>query len=544
MYEFITCTFLSDSLFNLGPESQIITVLILLFSVTLFQLLDARSEYFSPIFIQGRGTEDYHVHHDEKLIVPDARFFFLKRKGNIDISDFVTYPISGAYGIAGPTLAYLGFKIFGMNNLGLRFFFILITTATNLFCVLSLLNVSPGLIGIIFSIAYILNYNSFVINRLAIVEHILTLFLTGILLLYLSNTDFFLHNIHWLGFVAAISILAKPNFVINVYIPIFVIAFIEKLGFPGIRKLFLYSIGGVIFFEGIQMLILYKLGIARGRYYTVLRGIKQISGTGKWIALTGHLQSVGRKVFLKYIFNFAEWYGSKPLIKTPKKGIQIAKGLLFLILLICGLMFGVHHTIPRSGWVIITFIGIYLISLSPFYYYLKRAFSIFPLTIILLAIISHILFREFLTVFPDGSGVIVILLSLIAVIYIAFQLLTIVNLPALRSHGVEKNSASLDNDLPKGSVVYTHCLGYRFFWQAKKQRLMSGDDTIMSNQMIVNWAIENRAKYVILSYRENWNTGGPIEPETTGLLRPIKFYKTIPTESDVQETFILCELII
>ncbi|MEQ8192438.1 MAG: hypothetical protein ABRQ39_31015, partial [Candidatus Eremiobacterota bacterium] len=130
-------------------------LLLLVFIITCLQLLDSRAEY--PFFLE-RHIERWYIHHDEKLIIPDARYFYLVGSEDININDYKPYPVSAAFGIAGPALTALGFNLFGMNNTGLRFFFIIISGITSCFCILSILKVAPGRVGFFFSIIYLLNY--------------------------------------------------------------------------------------------------------------------------------------------------------------------------------------------------------------------------------------------------------------------------------------------------------------------------------------------------------------------------------------------------
>jgi hypothetical protein len=70
----------------------------------------------------------------------------------------------------------------------------------------------------------------------------------------------------------------------------------------------------------------------------------------------------------------------------------------------------------------------------------------------------------------------------------------------MRSHGVEKNSRYLEELVPESDTVYMQCYGFRFFWQARR-RIISGDDQIMDNQMVLAKAIEEKGRFVLLYKR-------------------------------------------
>ena len=100
-------------------SNHIPIVLIALFLAA--QLIDLRAEYYSPFSTPSpQGTDNWALNHDEKLIIPDARFFHLKKGGQISIKDYKPYPASAAFGLVGPLLSALGLRLFGFNNFGLR----------------------------------------------------------------------------------------------------------------------------------------------------------------------------------------------------------------------------------------------------------------------------------------------------------------------------------------------------------------------------------------------------------------------------------------
>lgn len=526
---------------NITHPSLITRCMIIVVIVfTFLQLLDARSEY--PFFLQQR-IEGWYIHHDEKLIVPDARYFFLQGAEDVDIYDYKPYtphPISATFGIAGPALATFGFKIFGMNNVGLRAFFIILSGLSSLLCVLSLLRVFPGVGGILFSIVYLFNYSNFVLTRHAVPENILTLFLTGIMWLYLSRRDFFLRNIRWIGFGSAMCLLFKPNYVLYVYLLILIIAFVEKVGFRRTQKLLLWSLAGMVIIEGVHMMVLYQMGIAQWRYYNLLAVLKLHSGSN--LGLLQSFQPGGVQVFLRYPIMLAEWYGMpKGLLMESSLGVgrgqaYMAMGLAFAALLVYGLIRGLHKVIPRPGLVIVLFMVGYLAISSGLFFYLKRAVSLFPLTLILLSLVSHQMIDR-ISASPKKRCLATLLLISIVMVQLASQIWIIAHLPGCRADEVQNNSIALDSDLPKGSVIYAHCYGYRFFWQVKDHRMMSADDQHMNNQMVVDWAIKERGKYVLLSGR-----GGSVYPNVLEMFRRLKLYSTTETVSDSPDYYALYEI--
>lgn len=506
---------------------------------TYLQILDSRSEY--P-FLMEISPETWHIHHDEKLIVPDARYLFLKNTRAIDFSDYRPYPVSAAFGIAGPALASLGFKIWGLNNVGLRVFFILIGGLATLFSVLCILRLSPNLVGMVFSLMYLINYNNFVLTRHAILENALTLFLTGVMVIYLSNRAFFLRNMHWIGFGAALCTFFKINFPPYVYLLIFLIAFGEKQGLRAIFKLTLWSSIGIVIFEGLHLCILWQMGIAQWRFYNL------------WQAFSSHTgvdyQSEGLNIFLTFPGMLAEWSGmSISFIRQVSQFVSMGVGnfsiltglgVLFVMSLGYSVYRGWYKTISRQVWVIIGFLVLYLMLSANFFFYLKRAVSLFPLTFILLSYLSQRLIQKLSTLSPKFRPLLTGLLFLIMALSLRSQISAFTHGLKLSNKRVEENSIALDNDVPEGSVVFLHCFAYRFLWQAKKVRMLSADDQFMNNAMIVEWAVKNRAKYVVISGR-----AGHISETFPQIKshRILKEYYTTESESDLPDRYMLSEII-
>ncbi|MEQ8191325.1 MAG: hypothetical protein ABRQ39_25400, partial [Candidatus Eremiobacterota bacterium] len=319
-------------------------------------------------------------------------------------------------------------------------------------------------------------------------------------------------------------------------------AFLEKFDFKKMLKMFLWCIIGYIFFEGIHMAILCKIGIAQWRYYNLLSVITAHAGGS--IKILQHFEPAGIKIFPKFIVMLAEYYiipfGFIPIsvrFILRKNIFNIMIILFLLILLIYKIHFRLKKKVSIITWMIFLYLIIYLLMSLPFYFYLKRAISLFPLVMIFIVII----FRMAVDIIPESFFhkcrlCISIFVILILFIYLSTQICLTFYAFSLRTNGVEKNSLYLERDLPESTVIYMHCYCFRFLWQVRNHRLISGDDQHMDNKMIVEWAIENKAKYVILSDR-----GGDVN--TCKTLRYIKKYNTFQTESDCNECFKLYELI-
>ncbi|UCG81693.1 MAG: hypothetical protein JSV60_05300, partial [Desulfobacterales bacterium] len=147
--------------------------LLCLFALLVFAGLDA--EYDSM---------GWTVQHDEKLVVPDARSFYLG--GDQKLEDY-REPVSACFGILGPYLTSIGFRLFGMNNYGLRLVFTVVSVTSMALLALSILNLHPSWLGVLFCATNLLNYRYFILTHFALLEDFLVFSLCGVMWLYVCR---------------------------------------------------------------------------------------------------------------------------------------------------------------------------------------------------------------------------------------------------------------------------------------------------------------------------------------------------------------------
>jgi hypothetical protein len=135
--------------------------------------------------------------------------------------------------------------------------------------------------------------------------------------------------------------------------------------------------------------------------------------------------------------------------------------------------------------------------------YIKRAVVFFPITLLFFAS----LYRDTLMCFASHSKKIVIHSVALVFVIISWGYRTIsaaeflFRMPNFGiSRGVEHNSRQLDKDVPQHATIYAHSYGFRFFWQTR-HRLISADDQLMNNQMIIEKALKEGGQFVLLARR-------------------------------------------
>jgi len=507
---------------NLIPFAFILLIFI-------FQIATIRSELTSDYFVRNRNTgEDWFIHHDEKIALSDARYLYLKRVSDIDIWDFLPQPISVAFGIIHPLMMFVGFKLFGLNNLGLRISNLIVTTFSNVLIVLCVIESSSGLVGIILSLIFILNWNHFILTRHSVTENILTLYLVLLVYIFLFNFEFFNSHIFWIAFFSSSIILFKINF--PFYILLLILCFtipMSKLSTTAIA--FTGCFVGFIFFEIIQMTVLNKYGLTRWRYSNFFTAVKVHSGRQKSMGVI--LKPLGMRVIFSVFNLFIEWMGIKrPLIKIRHSMTTqyFIAGLIISFLLF---LFAQFTNVKYLS--IFIFIIVYVMSMAPFHFYLKRIVSIFPIIFISISalaegVISHYPFLEIY---------VLIFIFVLAAFIIYHQITKAIKMFALRTKNIENFSKDIETTISDSSRIYSHCYGFRFLWMVQKHRFMFADDNTMNNQEIIDWAIKEQARYVIIT------TGGlKIKEHTLPILIPIKIYTTTPSDSDIPEGLVLCEI--
>ncbi len=501
--------------------------------VTLFQGLDAEREYRTP----SPGRWPWHMHHDEKILVHDARVLRGRSGQDARLTDYRPYPVSAAYGLGGPLLAAAGFRLFGLNNRGLRTPFILVSGLSNLWVCLALLAAAPGAVGAMLCMVHLLCWGPFSLSRHAILENVLNAVLAGLLWLYATAPDLFLDHLPWLGFFAALTVFFKPNFLVYVHLLFLAVLAVERPGLEVFVSFLAASGLGVVFFEGIHMGMLAKLGIARFRYFNLGRALRQHAGQD--VQVLQSFRREGLRILPNYLRMLSEWYGLPTQPRTAA-GKWIRRFLPAAMALLLGFAMirassGAHG---RLLGVLLLFLVLYLALSSCFFFYTKRAISTFPALLLLLGVALEGLWGWSPAWFAAPLAPLLWAGTLLLGLGLTVRLLRHTLGASSRTEGVAANSRGLDRDLPAGVAVYAHCYAARFFWQSRRARFLSADDQIMDNRRIVDWALEQDGTYLLLSGR-----GGPIRLCAAPRLGFLKRYASTETESDLEDDYRLFRIV-
>ncbi|MFH1867408.1 MAG: hypothetical protein ABH843_00430, partial [Candidatus Omnitrophota bacterium] len=219
---------------------------------------------------------------------------------------------------------------------------------------------------------------------------------------------------------------------------------------------------------------------------------------------------------------------------------KIAGNMLFLLFSALLFWLSKKKKLSKAGLALGIFLIINLAISSRIWFYIKRVMPFFPVTFIFLSV----LYRDSVSAVNSDKIKLYIKRTLAVVIIILISVQAFNQsrfLLKLRSdilnHGVAENSKDLDRILPEGSTIYMHCYAFRFFWQTR-HRIISADDQVMNNQLILDKAVKERAKFLLLSKR-----GGPLSVSKGYRLRMLREYLTNVSESGYSDYYRLYEVI-
>ncbi|MFA6012249.1 MAG: hypothetical protein WC799_19830 [Desulfobacteraceae bacterium] len=503
---------------------MMMTFILILMSLCVTGVLfyTASSEWNSHFFMpHRRGQWSWDVQHDEKLIIPDSRFFYLNYEGHFDIRDFMPYPVSATFGIGAPLLSAWGFYLLGLNNKGLRLFYILIAGMMNCLFVLCLTTLFPGYAGFLFCLIWIMNRNNIMLFRHAVVEMILTFSLVSLLTFYVIQPQFFFSYLHIVCFLSGVLIIFKPNFPFIISTFLLTIAGVEHRSFHELIRLMIYSAGGAVFFELLHAIVLAKIGVLRFRYLNFYTALKSHSGTQAMN--TVNYEPGGARVFYESLGMFIEWLGIPVTIRL--RNVPAAMKYSVSVLIIVAIVF-LLASAPRAIVSLCVFCGVYLSVTAFFFFYIKRIISLFPLFFMMGAYAIYTISGSVL----DSALTCVFLSAL----WIIWQIRLFMRSGHVSSSVIQTNSQTLQSLLPSGATVYAHCFAYRFFWQAGSVRFISGDDQYVKNDDVLEKARSADGDYVLLA-----GNGGMVDVMAGHPFRYMAHFQTSHIESGIPEIYVL-----
>jgi hypothetical protein len=509
----------------------------------IIQLVDLNADYDSM---------NWTIQHDEKLTVPDARAFYMG--GDQSINDY-NYPFSAMFGVAGAKLHELGFRIFGLNNYGLRFFYVVLTAIGTLLLCLIIVQLVPSWAGVALVMFQLFNYKYFILTRYAILENILCAFLFLILFMHIAYRTYLLKRIIAFSFAAGAAVFIKPLFPFYVFMLILSIIVTENIydshKILKIVRSCLSFAAGLILFGGIQLIILAAIGISNQYFSNILRAYYQVSGQELFVRQVGTYFTyppTGLKMVVPVLYeHITSWYvEDKQYIDNIGFNVNwisvdsIHICIICAVIIIALLAFLIMRKRASKPTMAI---GLFLLANIIFaaytHFYIKRAVPFIPIAFLFIISLIRDWLRGIGTVKLRAAIGTLLMCSIVFMLCarIVGQYYFLADLAdPLRSFSSAQNARELDAIVPEGQSVYMHCYAFRFLWQSHR-RLISGDDHIVINQVMLDKAVGEHGKYIVLTDR-----GGPFGINRGFQLKRLKDFSTNCADSGVEEFMELYEI--
>lgn len=445
-------------------------------ALTALRLVLSRLDLPAPFFLAAREGS-WCIHHDEKLLISDARALSLGR-GRGALHDYKPYPPVACFGVGGTALHCLGMALLGVGNRGARAPFIVAAGLQQALLTWIFFQVAPLPLAFACFLLLALDANLFALHFHAIAENVLTLALTALFAAWLAWPETYTANAAVTAFWLGALTLMKPNF--PVYALLLHASILVAGGASGPALLTGAGAGclGLAAFELLHMAVLAYLGVARWRVINMLYTLGAHLGGGKHL-LQQHFRPVGPAVaglcgalLLKWHLWPTAWEKRGPVWALA--GWACVAGLLGGCAWL-GLGPG-QEAQGAAPLALALFCAAYLASLAPFFFYIKRFVSLQPFLYLMALHLA-------VALPPAWQWATAGLVALVAA-------LGVPRLSAMlrgRTDKALRNSRRLDELIEPGGVVYAHCYAFRFLWQARNPRFISADDQFMDNRMLLNY---------------------------------------------------------
>jgi len=424
---------------------------------------------------------EWSIQNDEKLAVTDARNLYLKNTLGTKLTDTHPWPVSAAFGVGSPVMIYIGFILFGFNNTGLRFFHCGAGILTNLLVVLFTLRILPGPPGAALALLFITSANMFHLSRYAIVEHMLNLYIAaGIFVIAFAGPGFLMEHGFLFSFLMASCVLIKINF--PVYLGILIVL-ANIFWFSGFESLLKSASGfcvGLLLFEGLQWLLLLKVGVLKLRAENFYITVKAHAGYKNECFYD--LPPEPRAVLSKTIQYFFHLFLSAKLYRDATANISL--------LTVCALCFCAKD-FSRFSLFLLAFAATGLAISAPLFWYYKR--SMF-LLLILCFLTASVLGDTIKT--PEAG---IAAAFFIGGVFLARLFPLWRERHCLKLNSIAKKEAEqLETLTEPDSIIGTYTIPARFLWQTHR-RMLWWEDGLFTNEEMIAAAAEKRADYMMLS---------------------------------------------
>ena len=495
------------------------------FAVTMAMLLAVDREMAAPLW----GGQ-----HDEKLTLWPARAALLGAPHSA--WDFDP-PATLVFGWFGPALQLVGFRLFGLTDLGLRLPFLLFSSASLLLFGLTCARVAQGALGFLIFLQWALNVTTIAIGRSALLENIGMFALTAIAWLATRDRETYVRRASWVALALGSLALVKVNFLL--YGVIFHLALVAYFAPRALVRQTVVCLASVVGWESLHALLL-------ARHEMLLPAVHNL-----WLTIVDHLGvrgpvtdynlfkvSPSGVAFTAYQMGFWFWAWTIGWPQNhPETDHPVFAAACVVLPLVVAIGCAVRlvrrrpfERVPDELWAIGAFLILNWLIASQLFFALKRAYPFFPIVLVLGATLLKV-------AWDLGRGariaIATALLCLHAVRFESTRDFLVENGAEIYSRNVEANSRTLDELVPEGTEIYAYGLAARFVWMSH-HRILSWDDQLKNNQMILDEAIARHATHVLLVDPSTIPADyvGGFHPPVSVELELLHTFVTTPADSD------------
>jgi hypothetical protein len=473
--------------------------------------------------------------HDEKLSLWAARAAFLGPPHTV----WDVQPPGSVLGWLGPKLSLVGFWIFGLDDAGLRFPFLVIS-ALGLLCFgLACERVAPGPLGFLVFLTMALNLTTIAVGRTALLENVASASMAVLLWFWTCHRQRYVAYASWVAFGCGALVLVKPNFVVYAYMLHACLLAASDVPLRSLARHAFFCAVALAAWMGIHVALLALDGVLSA--YSENLGIALRDHLGAHDSSTAPLlYKVGSYGLTTTAYQMGFWLGAwivgwhANAPRTDHPYFEAACVAVPVVLLAGCVARLVRRRpfarVPDDVWALSAFLVVNWLVASQMFFALKRAYPFFFVALVLAAMLLKI-------VWDLGRGarvaVATALLALHVVRLDSTREFLFANGAELYTRNVEENSRTLDQLLPEGTELYAYGLAARFVWMSHR-RIFSWDDQWKNNQMILDEAIARHATYVLLADPSTIPADyvGGFRPPVSVELELVHTFVTTPADSD------------
>ncbi|MDR3641678.1 MAG: hypothetical protein P4L39_10185 [Humidesulfovibrio sp.] len=509
-----------------------------------FKLLTLNREVSSGTFSNSPLNLGWGIHHDEKFAAHDAKVLALGKRYPGQLPDYRHYPVSAAFGLGGSLLLAFSFRLFGVNNFGLRVVLALLSSLSDFFMVALLNQFFPPALALGLSALYLLNFNHFIYSRHAVMEHFLFAACQGLFLVWGLFPGWLIANAFWIAAALGAQVFIKWSFPVASGLLLALLLLCSGAPVAVYAQALAGGLAGTAVIGAMQLVALRRLGLLDAYFLNIRTVFSYHAGKE---SLCDHVATVlGWRAIPKFVTEFVRYHC----------GLRVEGGdrwvcRAFIALLGAGVLGLIlqYPELPVRDQRLAVMLALYhllnFVMLAMFMVYLKRLVTIFPFSFMLLGLVIH---RSggWLMAQSALAGRLLPFLGWTILAYVLFKQFSMALSRYSRSRGqwlsgeaLHAVAKTITAPVPVGEVLHVHGLAFRMLWRNLTHRVVGIDEQFAWWPLsFLHWAMKEKARWIVMPMlREQ-----PLPRETNALLRRVTSVEVPTVAGDVPLDLVLYEV--